>query len=479
MFEPEIVSGHLSGSLTDLTPQGTEGNADVLSSEASGRVIGATEQIAADEAPGEEGSANVYFVADGVLAPDARRGHCPVEPAVRPAGTTCNLYVKHYDAVTKTWEPAKLIGALSYEDGPDWDGALKGGNLGLMTARVSPNGLYIAFMSDRPLTGYDNEDVSGHGRQDEEVFVYDAASERLVCASCNPTGARPRGVLDTRLPSGEGFGLVVDRPGSWGAPVTESEIRPQDHWLAASVPGWTLVNLERAAYQSRYLSNNGRLFFNSADALVRLARPTRNEKVEGKEMEVGVENVYEYEPNELGGCRDGGGCVGLISSGTSPHESAFLDASESGNDVFFLTSEQLLPQDVDTNFDVYDAHVCEAAAPCPGAPKAKPAECEGEACQGAVPPSEPGGNASGTAINLGTSNLSGKGGVLPIVETKPPATTKPLTRAQKLAKALKSCRTKYKQKSKKSKRLACEKQAKKKYGPAGKNAKKSSTGSGR
>jgi hypothetical protein len=42
---------------------------------------------------------------------------------------------------------------------------------------------------------------------------------------------------------------------------------------------------------------------------------------------------------------------------------------------------------------------------------------------------------------------------------------KKLTRAQKLAKALKQCRTKYKAKSKKSKRLACEKQARKKYGP--------------
>jgi hypothetical protein len=54
--------------------------------------------------------------------------------------------------------------------------------------------------------------------------------------------------------------------------------------------------------------------------------------------------------------------------------------------------------------------------------------------------------------------LTGCGGVLPYKAKK-------LTRAQKLAKALKACRTKYKSKSKKSKRLACEKQARKKYGP--------------
>jgi hypothetical protein len=53
---------------------------------------------------------------------------------------------------------------------------------------------------------------------------------------------------------------------------------------------------------------------------------------------------------------------------------------------------------------------------------------------------------------------------------------KPLTRAQKLAKALKACRKDHK----KRKRLACEKQAKKKYGPIEKKASKAaSAGAGR
>ena len=34
------------------------------------------------------------------------------------------------------------------------------GNLRLVTSRVSPNGEYVAFMSDRGLTGYDNHDAS-------------------------------------------------------------------------------------------------------------------------------------------------------------------------------------------------------------------------------------------------------------------------------------------------------------------------------
>jgi hypothetical protein len=61
--------------------------------------------------------------------------------------------------------------------------------------------------------------------------------------------------------------------------------------------------------------------------------------------------------------------------------------------------------------------------------------------------------------------LTGCGGVLPYKAKK-------LTRAQKLAKALKACRTKYKSKSKKRKRLACEKQARKKYGPLKKKSSK-------
>lgn len=61
--------------------------------------------------------------------------------------------------------------------------------------------------------------------------------------------------------------------------------------------------------------------------------------------------------------------------------------------------------------------------------------------------------------------ISGCGSVLASKSRKP-------TRAQLLAKALKSCKSKYKHR--KSRRLACEKQARKKYGPAKKKAHKTS-----
>jgi len=248
-----------------------------------------------------------------------------------------------------------------------------------------------------------------------------------------------------------------------------------DKWLAGSLPGWTSLSSVRAIYQSRYLSDTGRLFFDSADALVPLAVPTRTETIAGTSQQVGVENVYEYEPNQVGSCSSEGGCIGLISSGTSEHESSFLDASASGNDVFFLTAQPLVSQDTDSNFDVYDAHLCETSSPCTSVPEKTPTACEregGEACQTYTPPS--GFAVPGSSTNIGSSSLVQQVHVLGEKQVVKPK-AKPLTRAQKLAKALKACR----RDKKRTKRVSCEKQARKKYGPVKKKAKKSSTDGGR
>jgi DNA-binding beta-propeller fold protein YncE len=447
--ELSVVDEHLQSRITDLTPQADPG---LLPPNSDAVVIAASEE--------EEAGAYVYFVADAALAAGATRGHCFTEIGERrPAGTTCNLYVRHYDIAAREWEPTQLVAALSAEDLPDWDADQKDPQF--LTSRASPNGRYLAFMSNRSLTGYDNEDVSGQGRRDEEVFLYDAQQQTVVCASCNPSGARPTGVLDTEVDDNEGLGLVVDRGGVWAAKRGFGA----DPWLAASIPGYQPLEDDRAVYQSRYLSNTGRLFFNSADALLPVGsvineKRTKIEKtVDFGELEVGVENVYEYEPTEVGGCQSGGGCIGLISSGKSEHESVFLDASESGNDVFFLTAERLAPQDTDSNFDVYDAHVCEGGSSCPPAANPPKEPCDSEACQG-IPAAPPTLLAPASLSFSGSGNVVlPKQAVLPEKKAAPPA--KRLTRAQKLAKALKAC----KKDKKKSKRLACDKQARKKYGP--------------
>jgi hypothetical protein len=219
-----------------------------------------------------------------------------------------------------TWESPKLIGVLSGLDAPDWDGGARGSSLNVLTARVSPDGQWLSFMSQRSLTGYDTHDAAS-GQRDEEVYLYDSAAERLVCASCNRSGGRPSGSM-------YGDGIVGE--GHAGLLGGGDRVWDPESWLAANIPGWTPYQIDDALYQSRYLSDSGRLFFNSGDALV-------PEDVDG------TWDVYEYEPPGVGGCvstdatfdSKADGCVGLISSGSSADQSAFMDASESGDDVFF------------------------------------------------------------------------------------------------------------------------------------------------
>jgi hypothetical protein len=441
LYECEVVEagGKLECKLSDLTVDQAPGEHAAV----QGQVLAAA----------EDGS-SVYFVATGALAAGGESG-------------ADNLYVLRQSGAGWT---TGFIARLSSEDIPDWGFDKKRPNLINMTARVSPNGNYLAFMSNRSLTGYDNTDVNEETGQhaDEEVFLYNASAESVTCASCNPSGARPRGVFDTEL-AGEGAGLLVDRPGTWkdeaGSVITA------DHWLAGSIPGWTPITIQASTYQSRYLSNEGRMFFTSADPLVPgIADATRKETiVAGKEATVGVENVYEYEPNGLGSCASGAGCVSLLSSGTSDKESAFLDASVNGNDVFLLTASSLLPQDQDSSYDVYDARVCSESSPCQTPPAPAPAACaEVATCRGGSS-TLPTFQAPPSVTIAGSVPAAGKAGTLPAKTTKPA----PLTRAQKFARALKTCRKLPKKtRAQKKRRATCESQARKKYGPK-KSAKKS------
>lgn len=425
------VEGELHCSLTDLTVDPRSqfgGTADVV-----GVAIGAS----------EDGS-SVYFVANGVLSSNAAsRGAQPGEcirptSAAEPSQTAeCNLYFEHFDSKAGSWEEPRFIAALSQEDAPDW-GTTGTRSLAGLTARVSPNGRYLAFMSNRSLTGYDNVDANPEaaGARDEEVFLYDAQSQGLTCASCRP-GSRPHGVHDVKQ-SGEGLGLVVDRPGVWRS-VGGGK------WLAGSIPGWTPLEPNSAPYQSRYLTDNGRVFFNGNDALV-------EQDTNGKE------DVYEFEPEGVGNCERSSGCVSLISSGVSANESAFIDASASGNDVFFLTAGQLVGTDKDNSFDLYDARVCSASSPCVKPPPPPPAPCGSEQSCRPPAPAPPGFGAPGSATFTGPGNVA-KDETLAAKSTGAP---KPLTKAQKLAKALSTCRKKFKHAKKK--RLACQAQARKKYG---------------
>jgi hypothetical protein len=412
MCEVDVIESHVSCALSDLSVDPNPGEAANVQGEVS--AIDAT-------------GGHVYFAANGALTSTANaHGETAVPGVCNSEGEApCNLY--EYDTGARR---ISLVAVLSSHDDPDWAGRTNLRALGNLTARSSPGGRYFTFMSQRSLTGYDNRD-SNSGQPDQEVFLFDASNGELSCVSCNPTGARPTGVFDKpQFP-----GLLVDHPQSWG-----------NRWLAGSVPGWTLLGggaNSVALYQSRYLSDGGRLFFTAADGLV----PQDTNK---------VEDVYEFEPPGVGDCASSssafsassGGCVNLISSGSSKEESAFLDASESGDEAFFLTGSRLVGDDVDGALDVYDAHVCSASSPCPPPPAPPPAACQGDACQ---TPSSPPNDATPSSLTYkGPGNAAAPA---PATKAKSP------TRAQLLARALKACR-----KQPRKKRVACERRARKKYG---------------
>jgi DNA-binding beta-propeller fold protein YncE len=395
-----------------------------------GQVLGAS----------EDGS-TVYFVSNSVVGDGGARGASTGDCTIAPSPTlgtaeSCGLYAVHYDAAKSAWKPAVFIATLSANDALDWSGTVSS-----QTARVSPDGTWLTFMSDRSLTGYDNRDAHS-GKPDEEVYLYDSRTEKLACASCDPTAARPDGIEA----GGRSDRLITT--GMW----------QRSAWLAANIPGWTPYESEAARYHSRFLSNDGRLFFNSSDALV--PQDVNNQ-----------EDVYEWEPAGVGGCSPSapgfepatGGCVALISSGTSSDESAFLDASENGSDVFFLTSEKLVSQDVDTAQDVYDAHVCGAeGVPCTPQAAAPPECANADSCRSAPSPQPGVFGAPASATFSGPANAAPP--PPPVVKAK----TAAQIRAEKLSKALKACR----KKRRGHKRALCEKQAKKKYGAVKASARK-------
>jgi hypothetical protein len=351
-----------------------------------------------------EDSSYVYFAATGALASGAT-------PATCSGAQPCeNLYVRH-DGVTR------FVAGLGGEDvGPDLELTKRG-----LIARISPDGRWLSFMSNRDLTGYDTTDAL-NGHPDEEVYLYDASTGKLACVSCNPTGARPVGVK------------TID-----------------NKWVASNAPGWeaTAGNLASSSYQPRYLSDNGRVFFDSHDALV-------------PQDVNGTQDVYEYEPAGVGDCSASrstfsamtGGCVSLVSSGESAEETSFLDASETGSDVFFLTTGKLVAKDFDNAFDIYDARECGSdGSRCLAREPVSPPPCStGDACKGAPSPQPAifGSPASAT--------FSGAGNVTPGAGTPTVVRAKGLTSRQRLARALSACHRR-----KGRQRRACERQAHTRY----------------
>jgi hypothetical protein len=250
--------------------------------------------------------AYAYLVAPGVLATN-RREHenANKELVVEEAEPgKNNLY---------EWHEGSFVFIAQDNDAHDWQARLDGTRNegpagGARSSRVTPDGRTLMF-SDSEAAGFD---------------LYRAglsvAAHNPVCVTCDASG---------------------------GA-TSPAELTVPDRSLVAR-PNTKNYN----AFLTHNLSDDGgRVFFETEEALV-------------PEDVNGTRDVYEWEREGEGSCTGAsatfsarsGGCMYLISTGQSPIESYFGDASANGDDVFIFTTQQLLASDQDGNADAYDARV--------------------------------------------------------------------------------------------------------------------------
>jgi len=205
-------------------------------------------------------------------------------------------------------------------------------------AQMSSDGSAVVFLSAYPVPGGFNS-----GTNLAQIYRYDVSTNTLGCVSCAPPGVTPTGSASMS-------------PLQWSE---EEETATQAFYI-------------RGMVNQRGISASGeRIFFDTPSHLVPQDTNTGSSAVVEGILEPNRE-VYEWE----------NGVVYLISSGKGTHSSFYLDNSANGEDVFFATTEGLVPGDTDGAYDVYDARVVH-----PGESTAGAVPCEGSVCQG--PPNVP------------------------------------------------------------------------------------------
>jgi hypothetical protein len=308
----------------------------------------------------------------------------PIDLAAGGAGQQLKVYDHGITRIVPGAGPGYAGKAL--ENGGNLLGFLALENLPVTT----PDGSKLLFLDRANLTAYNSAGPGcaalNSGRKPsttyllancDEAYIYDLSTGSLTCVSCNPDGTPPSGETTLFIPG--------------------------EYYLQS--PQWTYS-----------LSQDGtRAFFETENSLV--PQDTN-----------GQSDVYEWE----------NGHIYLISSGQGSQGSRIDGVSSNGDDVFFQTGDGLLPQDVESATQIYDARVGG------GFPYTTPVYgCDSGQCQGPQTPapvfSPP---ASATFAGVGNPPAQSTGTTPPksAKSKKKKKKAKPKRRARRTAKKGKSKR---------------------------------------
>jgi hypothetical protein len=346
---------------------------------------------------------------------------------------------------------------------------------------MSPYGSHVYFVAHGRLTEGPNAEGAEPAAGAENVYVYDTDTGHLkfiadLCSGPKQSGSVPDPQCGANLNSEVAGPNVVNDSELWqfGGKRVEAQTTGDGRFLAFSTYAALVANdtdTSRDVY--RYDIETGRLDRVSAgeagydengnagafDAGI-VARPSFNGDLE-EQYEMATRVISEdgstivftttepLSPRATNGRPDiyewHDGRVGLISTGAASQADRAPVITPAGHDIFFETVASLNSQDTDGQYDIYDARIGGGFS----LPPASRSECAADACQGPL-------SAAPAPLTPGSISQQA-GGNIPAAKAAPKV--KRPTQAQRLAQALKACRTKTR-----AKRARCEAQARKRYG---------------
>ncbi len=291
---------------------------------------------------------------------------------------------------------------------------------------VSPDGRYLYFNSPG-VAGVLNKAVElkdGEDQGEGQRFRYDSAENVVECISCaSPFDPEPRFGAETSNTPG----------GALDAYASSANGRPQ-------------ITLSSADGDFSYFETVAALVPQDVNGEVPLADVNAGEPIPEDPRGSPSNDVYQWSRDGIDGCGHLQGCLSLITPGTfDGGQVVLLGVDPSGRDVFFYTRSRLVPQDLDTQGDLYDARVNGGFAVA-----ARPVECEGNTCSS--PEGQPNDATPSSYTFSGSGNLA----------NGPEAPVKPATKSK----------AKAKRKTKQCKSATCRKRQKRR-GKAKRSARRS------